>query len=295
MSEQLISFVQASLPFKERRLSWNKFLTEQRVRIRRFFEEPAPQTSCGASPPAEAVLRLGLRPTGGDSFGAVATLSSCTRGDGTSSNAPKKKPRMRTLSRNSALFLSRHRPGAPGSGLAWNNFLAEQRVRIRRFSFGAAATLSSRTRGDGTSSNAPKEKPRMRTLSRNSALFLSRHRPGASGSGLAWNNFLTEQRVRIRRFFEEPAPQTSCGASPPAEAVLRLGLRPTSAQQPRYPSVREGMERALTRQNESPAYELFPNRRCSLPVSAPAHRGENSYRRDWIGCCCPAGGHTVAP
>ena len=27
---------------------------------------PGPATSCGASPPAEAVLRLGLRPTGGD-------------------------------------------------------------------------------------------------------------------------------------------------------------------------------------------------------------------------------------
>ena len=151
-------------------LAWNKFLTEQRVRIRRF------------------------------PFSAAATLSCCTRGDGTSSNAPKGKPRMRTLSRNPRLFLAGHRPGAPGCGLSWNKFLTEQRVRIRRFSFGAVATLSSRTRGDGTSSNAPKEKPRMRTLSHDPALFLARPRPGAAGCGLAWNKFLTEQRVRIRRF-----------------------------------------------------------------------------------------------
>ena len=151
-------------------LVWNEFLAEQRVRMRRF------------------------------PFGAVATSSSGTRGDGTSSNAPKGKPRIRTLSRNPWLFLAGRRPGAPGSGLAWNKFLTEQRVRIRRFSFGAVATLSSRTRGDGTSSNAPKGKPRIRTLSRNPWLFLAGRRPGAPGSGLAWNKFLTEQRVRIRRF-----------------------------------------------------------------------------------------------
>ena len=86
---------------------------------------------------------------------------------------------------------------------------AEQRVCIRRFPFGAVATLSSRTRGDGTSSNAPKGKPRMQTLSHNPWLFLAGHRPGAPGCGLAGNKFLTEQRVRIRRFFEEPAPHTN--------------------------------------------------------------------------------------
>ena len=34
------------------------------------FSTTGPATSCGASPPAEAVLRLGLRPTGGDPKGA---------------------------------------------------------------------------------------------------------------------------------------------------------------------------------------------------------------------------------
>ena len=109
-------------------LARNKFNIARRVRIRRFFEEPAPQTSCGASPPAEAVLRLGLRPTGGDPFGAVATLASRTRGDGTSFNAPKRKPRMRTLSHNPLLFLAGHRPGASGSGLASNESLTGRRV-----------------------------------------------------------------------------------------------------------------------------------------------------------------------
>ena len=57
-----------------------------------------------------------------------------------------------------------------------------------------------------------------------------------------------------------------------------------SAQKPRYPPVREGMERALTRRNESPACKLFPTiRRCSLPVIVPARRvpdfhGTNSLR-----------------
>ena len=161
-------------------LAWNAFLTEQRVRIRRF------------------------------PFGAVATLSSRTRGDGTSSNAPKEKPRMRTLFHSPSLFLARPRPGAPGSGLSWNKFLTGQRVRIRRFSFGAAATLSSRTRGDGTSSNAPKEKPRMRTLFHSPSLFLARPRPGAPGSGLSWNKFLTGQRVRIRRFSFGAVATLSC-------------------------------------------------------------------------------------
>ena len=54
---------------------------------------------------------------------------------------------MRTLFHNPRLFLAGHRPGAPGSGLAWNKFLAERRVRIRRFRFGAAATLSCRQTG----------------------------------------------------------------------------------------------------------------------------------------------------
>ena len=46
-----------------------------------------------------------------------------------------------------------------------------------------------------------------------------------------------------------------------------------SAQQPRYPPVREGMERALTRRKRSPACELFPTiRGCSLPVLVPARR-----------------------
>ena len=82
----------------------------------------------------------------------------------------------RATSWRTGLFLAGHRPGAPGSRLSWNKFLTEQRVRIRRFHFGAVATLSCCTRGDGTSSNAPKRKPRMRTLSHNPALFLSRHR-----------------------------------------------------------------------------------------------------------------------
>ena len=45
-----------------------------------------------------------------------------------------------------------------------------------------------------------------------------------------------------------------------------------SAQKPRYPPVREGMERALTRRNESPACELFPTiRRCSFRVIVPSN------------------------
>ena len=51
-------------------------------------------------------------------------------------------------------------------------------------------------------------------------------------------------------------PATSCGASPPAEAVLRLGLRPTGG--------------------DPYARSLCWNRCCSLRVSAPARRGENS-------------------
>ena len=42
---------------------------------------PAPQASCGASPPAEAMLRLGLRPTGGDPSRSPAEGSRrCTAG-----------------------------------------------------------------------------------------------------------------------------------------------------------------------------------------------------------------------
>ena len=45
-----------------------------------------------------------------------ATTSCCTGGGGASSNAPKGKRRIRTLSRNPALFLPRKCPGGQG----WN-------------------------------------------------------------------------------------------------------------------------------------------------------------------------------
>ena len=68
-----------------------------------------------------------------------------------SHTAPKNRPRKPVAGR-------RHLPKRCfGSGCA----------RPVATPFGAVATLSSRTRGDGTSSNAPKGKPRMRTLSRN--------------------------------------------------------------------------------------------------------------------------------
>ncbi|MDE0368075.1 MAG: hypothetical protein OXP09_21210, partial [Gammaproteobacteria bacterium] len=53
-------------------------------------------------------------------------------------NAPKGKRRIRTLSRDSALFLARRRPGAPGCRLAWN--------RIQLFDFKAKSILH--TTGD---------------------------------------------------------------------------------------------------------------------------------------------------
>ena len=108
----------------------------------------------------------------------------------------KNRPRMRTLSHNPALFLSRHRPVERVRDFHGTNLPTGQRVRIRRFPFGAAATLSCCTKGDGTSSNAPKGKPRIRTLSHNPWLFLAGHRPGTPGSGLGWNRSFAEAEFR---------------------------------------------------------------------------------------------------
>ena len=184
---------------------------------------------------------------------------------------------MRTLFHNPALFLSRHRPVERVADFHGTNSISPSEF------VGAVATLSSRTRGDGTSSNAPKGKPRMRTLFHNPRLFLAGHRPGAPGCGLAWNQFLTEQRVRIRRRRTGPANQlrgvTTCRSGASARAAPDR-WRPLSAQQPRYPPVRKGMERALTRRKGSPACELFSIiRGCSLPVIVPVRQGPGSLER----------------
>ena len=176
-------------------------------------------------------------------FGAVATLSCCTRGDGTSSNAPKGKPRMRTLSRNPRLFLAGHRPGAPGSGLSWNKFNIAQRARIRRFSFGAVATLSSRTRGDGTSSNAPKEKPRIRTLSHDPWLFLAGHRPGTPGKPDLFMTELLRPSIAAKSLGVLPsraqrAVKHACARSSPRTQRFHYSC------QPRYVHSRIGRARA---------------------------------------------------
>ena len=130
-------------------------------------------------------------------------------------------------------------PAAERKRFCGTNLPTGQRVRIRRFAFGAAATLSCCTRGDGTSSNAPKRKPRMRTLSHNPTILL------------AWN-----------RPVERVADFHGTNSISPSEFTYGASL---SAQWPLYPAVREGMERALTRRKRSPAYELFPGtRRYSL-------------------------------
>ena len=127
-----------------------------------------------------------------------------------------------------------------------------QRVRIRRFPFGAPATTSCCTGGCWTSSNAPKGKRRIRTLSRDSGLFLSRQGLGGKGWKQSWNK------------------------SPTSGSEFAYGAS-LSAHQPQHPSVREGVRRALTRRKGSAAYELFPGiRGCSFRVRVWAGRVGNS-------------------
>ena len=157
--------------------------------MRRAGAETFMEQSC------QVQQRAGIR---GFPFGAPATTSCWARGCGMSSNAPKGKPRTPALSRNSCIVpcaLARRVlvpacrvPDSHGtnSPIHFTGFYSTitgigQRVRIRRFPFGAPATTSCCTGGCGTSSNAPNGKRRIRTLSRDLALFPALQRPARRG------------------------------------------------------------------------------------------------------------------
>ena len=227
--------------FLRRRLAWNKFSIPlssfystiasagQRVRIRRF------------------------------PFGAPATASCCMGGCWASSNAPKGKRRIRTLSRDPALFprAIARRYSAPGRKLAWNKipirvFLTLWNKRKHRAASSHTALPFRRTshrillygRGWDELQRAEREAPYTNSFPR-PGVVPSTSAPGAPGWELSWKNS------------PRSGSELACGAS-------------LSAHQPRHPAVREGVGRAPTRRKGSPACQLFPGvRRCSPRFSAP--------------------------